>query len=83
MSRKMLQRESTALFRTESDRNMARTYRVALWPDLFGVVPLGRAWGRIGRPGRLRLRLDTDLDARAVREAMATRVAQKAAARLS
>ena len=30
------------------------SYRVVLWPDLFGGCTLVREWGRIGQPGRLR-----------------------------
>jgi predicted DNA-binding WGR domain protein len=75
MSRKRLQTESAELVRIEHERNMARAYRVALWPDLFGGVTLMREWGRIGRAGRLRL--DPYPDVEAARDAMARLVDQK------
>ena len=34
---------------------MARFYRMAVLPNLFGEWTLAREWGRIGRPGQLRL----------------------------
>lgn len=36
-------------------RNMARFYRLDVQPDLFGGWSLVREWGRIGRPGQVRL----------------------------
>lgn len=40
------------LHRIDPDRNMARFYRVEILPDLFGLVTVERAWGRIGRRGQ-------------------------------
>jgi predicted DNA-binding WGR domain protein len=34
---------------------MARFYRLDLQPDLFGEWTLIREWGRIGRPGQVKL----------------------------
>jgi predicted DNA-binding WGR domain protein len=75
MLRKEFQNEFADLVRIERERNMARAYRVALWPDLFGGVILMREWGPIGRPGRLRL--DSYPDADAARDAMEHLVDQK------
>lgn len=43
---------STLLTRIDTDRNMARFYRVEATPDLFGGVHLIREWGRIGTRGQ-------------------------------
>jgi predicted DNA-binding WGR domain protein len=44
------------LRRIDPARNMARFYRLAVHPDLFaGGGTLLREWGRIGRPGRVRI----------------------------
>ena len=40
------------LHRIDPDRNMARFYRVEVLPDLFGLVTVERAWGRIGSRGQ-------------------------------
>ena len=39
------------LRRLDLARNMARFYRLAIEPDLFGGVRLSRQWGRIGWRG--------------------------------
>ena len=39
----------------DAARNMARFYRLDVQPDLFGGWSLVREWGRIGRPGQVRL----------------------------
>lgn len=75
MSRQTYQPDATELVRIDPIRNMARAYRLALWPDLFGGVTLAREWGRIGRAGCLRL--DTYASEEAARAAMATLTAQK------
>jgi predicted DNA-binding WGR domain protein len=46
---------STMLHRIDPTRNMSRFYRLDLQPDLFGAWGVVREWGRIGRPGRLRV----------------------------
>ena len=43
------------LTRRDPDRNMARFYRIALSPTLFGEVCLIRTWGRIGTVGQIRM----------------------------
>ncbi len=58
------------LHRIDPARNMARFYRLSSTPSLFGDICLVREWGRIGRPGRIRVDLY-----RAVEEAMAAREA--------
>ena len=60
----------THLHRIDPARNMARFYRMSSTPSLFGDICLVREWGRIGRPGRIRI----DLYERAG-EAIATREA--------
>jgi len=45
------------LHRIEPARNMARYYRISSSPSLFGDICLVREWGRIGRPGRIRVDL--------------------------
>ena len=39
----------------EPERNKRRFYALSVQPTLFGEWVLVREWGRIGRPGRLRL----------------------------
>jgi len=46
---------SVRLRRIELNNNMARFYRVAVQPDLFGVWCFIREWGRIGRGGQIRV----------------------------
>ena len=55
MSRQTLQTTEAELEKIEPAANAFRFYRAALWDDLFGSVSLMREWGRIGRPGQLRL----------------------------
>ena len=50
------------LRRVDPTRNMARYYRVAIEPTLFGWSSVVRDWGRIGRSGRRRLDLYDDVD---------------------
>jgi WGR domain len=45
------------------------SYRMAVWPDLFGRALLARQWGRIGTQGRVRL--DPHPDAGAAINALA------------
>ena len=58
------------LHRIDPARNMARFYRLSSTPSLFGDICLVREWGRIGRPGRIRIDLY-----KAVEEARAARAA--------
>ncbi|MBU2147019.1 MAG: WGR domain-containing protein [Alphaproteobacteria bacterium] len=58
------------LHRIDPARNMARFYRLSSTPSLFGDICLVREWGRIGRPGRIRIDLY-----KAVEEAMVAREA--------
>src|SRR5690606_36272331 len=50
------------LVRIEPNRNMARFYRLAIEPSLFGDTCLVQDWGRIGARGQRRIRLFTSLD---------------------
>lgn len=50
-----LQAAPVHLTRRDPDRNMARFYRIALAPTLFGEVCLIRTWGRIGTVGQVRI----------------------------
>jgi predicted DNA-binding WGR domain protein len=44
------------LRRVDEARNMRRFYQLAVHPDLFAAGgSLVREWGRIGRPGRVRV----------------------------
>ena len=58
------------LHRIDPARNMARFYLLSSTLSLFGDICLVREWGRIGRPGRIRVDLY-----KAVEEAMAAREA--------
>ena len=58
------------LHRTDPARNMARFYRLSSAPSLFGDICVVREWGRIGRPGRMRIDLFEKLQ-----EAAAARLA--------
>lgn len=50
---------------------MARFYRMSSTPSLFGDICLVREWGRIGRPGRIRIDLyETEKEAIVAREAL-------------
>jgi len=55
MSGQVGQTKEAELEKIEPANNAFRFYRAALWDDLFGRVTLMREWGRIGRPGQLRL----------------------------
>lgn len=43
------------LQRVDPARNMRRFYVLGVQGDLFGGADLVREWGRIGRPGRIRV----------------------------
>jgi predicted DNA-binding WGR domain protein len=43
------------LHRIEPEKNMRRFYRLDVQPDLFGEWSFIREWGRIGRPGQVRM----------------------------
>ena len=61
----------THLHRIDPARNMARFYRMSSTPSLFGDICLVREWGRIGRPGRIRIDLyQTGEEAMAARETL-------------
>jgi predicted DNA-binding WGR domain protein len=45
---------AVTLRRIETDKNMARFYRLDVQPDLFGGWSLIREWGRIGRSGTVK-----------------------------
>lgn len=47
--------DATHLHRIDPARNMARFYRLTSTASLFGDVCVVREWGRIGRPGRMRI----------------------------
>jgi predicted DNA-binding WGR domain protein len=63
--------KTTRLQRIDAARNMARFYIISIEPTLFGDWALVRNWGRIGRPGKIRIEM---------RESIA--IAQKSAAQL-
>ena len=46
---------AVVLRRVDPARNMARYYRMDVQPDLFGGWTFIREWGRIGRPGTIRV----------------------------
>jgi len=59
------------LHRIDPARNMARFYRMSSTPSLFGDICLVREWGRIGRPGLIRIDLyQTGEEAMAARETL-------------
>ncbi len=43
------------LHRIDAAKHMNRYYRLDVQPDLFGQSCFVREWGRIGRPGQVRL----------------------------
>lgn len=47
--------DPVTLYRINPARNMQRYYRLDIQPDLFGNHCLLREWGRIGRPGQVRI----------------------------
>ena len=47
--------ETASLVRIRPAANEWRTYRMEIWPDLFGRALLVRQWGRIGTEGHRRL----------------------------
>ncbi|NBB70218.1 MAG: WGR domain-containing protein [Alphaproteobacteria bacterium] len=52
------------LVRIDAEAGRFRAYRLFLQPDLFGGCSLVREWGRIGRPGTVRVRtLATEAEA--------------------
>lgn len=74
MSRQTVQTTDAELEKIEPAANAFRFYRAALWDDLFGGVSLMREWGRIGRPGQLRLE---PFDDRQAAEAALDQLVQK------
>jgi predicted DNA-binding WGR domain protein len=51
----------TLIRRRDPTRNMARFYALSVQADLLAGWTLVREWGRIGRPGRVRLDPHPDL----------------------
>jgi predicted DNA-binding WGR domain protein len=45
----------TRLHREDSSQKMRSFYRMVVQRDLFGGASLIQEWGRIGRPGRVRI----------------------------
>lgn len=45
----------TLIHRRDPSRNMARFYALAVQSDLLAGWSLVREWGRIGRPGRVKV----------------------------
>lgn len=50
------------LHRVDPSRNMRRFYRLDVQLDLFGFWLFVSEWGRIGRPGQMRVVSFTSLD---------------------
>ena len=69
--------DRVVLERVEPARNAYRSYRLAVWPDLFAGAVLMREWGRIGAGGRLRLEPFPDADAAAEAGAVVARQKRK------
>jgi predicted DNA-binding WGR domain protein len=46
---------AVVLRRIDAAKGMSRFYRLDVQPDLFGQSCFVREWGRIGRPGQVRL----------------------------
>ncbi len=46
---------AVVLYRIDAEKPMSRFYWLDVQPDLFGQSRLVREWGRIGRPGQVRL----------------------------
>ena len=67
--------EAASLVRIRPEQHEWRSYRMAVWPDLFGRALFARHWGRIGTPGRIRL--DPHPDAGAAINALARLVRTK------
>ena len=53
----MAGQRSIRLERRDNAKNIARYYRMAVTPNLFGEWTLQREWGRIGQGGQIRLDL--------------------------
>jgi predicted DNA-binding WGR domain protein len=47
----------TILQKRDPQRNQYRYYLLTVQPNLFGTWSLIREWGRIGRPGRMKIDL--------------------------
>ena len=45
------------LTRIDTEKNMERFYKLFVQPTLFGGWSLVREWGRIGRPGTVRIEM--------------------------
>ena len=45
------------LVRIDAEKNMERFYKLDVQPTLFGEWALIREWGRIGRPGTVRVEM--------------------------
>jgi predicted DNA-binding WGR domain protein len=52
----------TRLQKRNPERNQHRYYLLTIQPNLFGTWSLNREWGRIGRPGRVKIDLCDSLE---------------------
>jgi predicted DNA-binding WGR domain protein len=52
----------TRLQKCDPERNQHRYYLLSIQPNLFGRWSLIREWGRIGRPGRVKIDLCDSLE---------------------
>lgn len=63
----------TYLEKRDPRRNLARFYRMAVLPNLFGEWTLHREWGRIGQGGQTRLEwFASEIEATSALEALET-----------
>jgi predicted DNA-binding WGR domain protein len=52
----------TRLQKCDPERNQHRYYPLSLQPNLFGTWSLIRKWGRIGKPGQVKIDLCDSLE---------------------
>jgi len=55
--------EELRLVSIDPERNRRSYYALSVHRDLFGTWRLQREWGRIGRPGRMRLEVHASVGA--------------------
>lgn len=67
--------DSADLIRVGFARRQDRFYRTVVWADLFGGVSLVREFGKMGRPGQMRLDAHGDPDS--ARKRMARLIREK------
>lgn len=65
------------LHRIDPARNLARYYRLSSAPSLFGDICVVREWGRIGRPGRIRIDLYEKIEEAAVAQHLLERAKRR------